>query len=49
MDMACFFRVPGSKNDLIVLDWSAFVQDYLQGESQNVSFVVNGQTYDGYY
>ena len=44
-----FFGVPGSNNDLTVLDRSPLVQDYLSGESQNVSFLVNGHTYDGYY
>ena len=38
-----------SNNDLIVLDCSLLVQDYLQGEFQNVSFVVNDQAYDTYY
>ena len=47
--MTCFFRVSGSNNDLTVLDRSPLVQDYLSGAYQNVSFLVNDHTYDGYY
>ena len=42
--MTCFFGVPGSNNELTVLDWTPLVQDYLSGESQNVSFLMATHT-----
>ena len=38
-----------SNNDITVLDQNPLIQNYLSGKFQNVSFLVNGHTYDGYY
>ena len=44
-----FFGLPGSNNDLNVLDRSPLIHDMLVGEATNMTFEVNGQEYDRYY
>jgi hypothetical protein len=44
-----FFRLPGSNNDLNVLDRSPLVHNMLTGAACNMTFEVNGQEYDWYY
>jgi hypothetical protein len=44
-----FFGMPGSNNDINVLDRSPFVNDMLRGPSQDLSFIVNGKEYPRYY
>ena len=44
-----FSGLPGSKNDLNVLDRSPFIHDMLVGEAGDMTFEVNGQEYNQYY
>ena len=44
-----FFGMPGSNNDVNVLDRSPFVNDLLQGASEGIEFEVNGKKYPRYY
>jgi len=44
-----FFGLPGSNNDLNVLDRSPLVHDMLVGEASDMRFEVNGQEYNMYY
>jgi hypothetical protein len=44
-----FFGMPGSNNDVNVLDRSPFVNNMLHGPSHDLSFVVNGKQYPRYY
>ena len=39
------FGVPGANNDINVLQRSPLVANYLRGESQGMSFEVNGNRY----
>jgi hypothetical protein len=41
--------MPGSNNDLNVVDRSPLVGELLKGEASKTSFVVNGKKYDGSY
>ena len=43
------FRLPGSNNDLNVLDRSPLIHDMLVGEASELTFEVNGQEYNMYY
>ena len=50
MDLACFFEMPGSCNDINVLQRSPLFAKLANGETLPVEFVANGRTYDkGYY
>ncbi|XP_062088538.1 uncharacterized protein LOC133795105 [Humulus lupulus] len=45
-----FFGVPGSNNDLNVLNQSSIFTDILQGQAPTVEFTINGTQYNkGYY
>jgi hypothetical protein len=44
-----FFGLPGSNNDLNVLDRSSLVHNILTSEARDMHFVVNGCEYDRYY
>lgn len=45
-----YFGMPGSNNDINVLQRSPVFSSYLRGQSAPVNFLVNGRTYDmGYY
>ena len=44
-----FFGLPGSNNDLNVLDRSPLIHDMLVGEATDMTFEVNGQEYSRYY
>ena len=45
-----FFGVPGTNNDINVLDRSPVFDDILQGQAPNVNFTVGGYKYTmGYY
>jgi hypothetical protein len=44
-----FFGLPGSNNDLNVLDRSPLVHNMLTGAACDMTFEVNGQEYDRYY
>ena len=44
-----FFGLPGSNNDINVLDRSPLVQHMLEGEGRDLQFEVNGKFYDRYY
>ena len=44
-----FLETPSSNNDLTILDHSPLLQNYLRGESDDISYVVNNNTYNGYY
>ena len=43
------FGLPGSNNDINVLDRSPLVQRMLEGEGRDLYFEVNGKFYDRYY
>ena len=48
--MACFFGMPGSLNDINVLQWSPLMNRIANGETPPVEFVENGHTYNyGYF
>ncbi|XP_023766742.2 uncharacterized protein LOC111915307 [Lactuca sativa] len=50
MDLACFFGVAGSNNDVNVLDQSPIFDDLLSGKASDAPFTVNGNEYKfGYY
>lgn len=44
-----FFGLPGSNNDLNVLDRSPLIHNMLTSEARDMHFVVNGCDYDRYY
>lgn len=45
-----FFGLPGSRNDINVLDRSPLFKEYTHGHAPDVNFTVNGNAYDmGYY
>ena len=44
-----FFRLPGSNNDLNVLDRSPLIHNMLTGEATDFTFEVNGKEYNRYY
>jgi hypothetical protein len=44
-----FFGLPGSNNDINVLDWSPWVHNMLTSEARDMHFVVNGCEYDRCY
>jgi hypothetical protein len=44
-----YFGLPGSNNDLNVLDRSPLIHDLLSGAACNMIFEVNGQVYNRYY
>jgi hypothetical protein len=44
-----FFGLPGSNNDINVLDRSPLVANLLGGEGSDMTFEVNGHVYKGYY
>jgi hypothetical protein len=44
-----FFGLPGSNNDINVLDRSPLVANLLRGEGSAMTFEVNGHVYDRYY
>lgn len=44
-----FFGLPGSNNDVNVLDRSPLVHNMLTGAASDMTFVVNGQQYNRYY
>ena len=43
MDMACIFGVPGSANDINVIDRSLLFDDFLEGQAPQVNFTINGR------
>jgi hypothetical protein len=45
----CYFGLPGSNNDLNVLDRSPLVHDMFRGAGMDLNFIVNEVTYSGYY
>jgi hypothetical protein len=49
MDLASFFGLPGGNNDINVLDRSPIVRNFLSGEGQHLSFLVNGNVYPRHY
>ena len=55
MDLACFFGVVGSNNDMNVLDQSPIFDNLLSGKAPDATFTVNGNEYKfrlykfGYY
>jgi hypothetical protein len=44
-----FFGMPGSNNDVNVLDRSPLVIDMLRGPSEYLTFIVNGNQFSQYY
>jgi hypothetical protein len=44
-----FFGLPGSNNDITVLDRSPLIHNMLTGEARDMHYVVNGCEYDRYY
>ena len=44
-----FFGLPGSNNDVNVLDRSPLVHNMLSSEAHDMHFVVNGRHYNRYY
>ena len=44
-----FFGLPGSNNDLNVLDRSSLIHDLVSGAACDMTFEVNGQVYNRYY
>ena len=44
-----FFGLPGSNNNLNVLDWLPLIIDVLIGAVVDISFQVNGRVYLRYY
>ena len=44
-----FFGLPGSNNDVNVLDCSPLVHNMLSSEARDMHFVVNGRQYNHYY
>jgi hypothetical protein len=44
-----YFGLPGSNNDLNVLDRSPLIHDLLSGAACDMTFEVNGQVYNRYY
>jgi hypothetical protein len=44
-----FFGIPGSNNDLFVLDRSPLVQNVLISQARDMHFTINGYVYDRYY
>ena len=44
-----YFGLPGSNNDLNVLDRSSLIHDMLTGTTCDMTFEVNGQMYNCYY
>jgi hypothetical protein len=44
-----YFGLPGSNNDLNVLDRSPMIHDLLSGAACDMTFEVNGQLYNYYY
>ena len=44
-----FFGLPGTNNDLNVLDRSPLVHNMLTGQARDMDFVVNGVLYNRYY
>ena len=44
-----FYGIPGSNNDLNVLDWFPLVYNMLTSEATDFHFVVNGCEYNRYY
>ena len=46
-----FFGLPGSQNDIVILNQSLLLVDLMHGISPKVNFVCNGRTYNhhGYY
>ncbi|XP_058775263.1 uncharacterized protein LOC131649519 [Vicia villosa] len=50
MDLACFFGIAGSNNDINVLNQSNMFNDILEGHAPNVQYTINGTPYNmGYY
>jgi len=48
--MACFFWLPGSHNDINVLDRSFLFSDLVQGRAPPVNYTINDHNYTmGYY
>ena len=45
----CTFGLPGSNNDLNVLDRSSLIHNMLTGEASDFTFEVNGKEYNRYY
>jgi hypothetical protein len=43
-----YFGLPGSNNDLNVLDRSPLIRDLLRGAACDMTFAVNGQLYNRY-
>ena len=47
--MTCVFGLPGSNNDLNVLDRSPLIHNMLTSKAHDMQFEVNGCQYDRYY
>lgn len=49
VELASFLYVPGSNNDVTVLDRPPFVHDMLWGDSNDMKFTINEVEYSRYY
>jgi hypothetical protein len=50
VDLACYFGVVGSNNDVNMLNQLVLLTDVLKGEAPNVNIMANGHEYNqGYY